>query len=98
MSAQTYGHGEEHSLTRRAGATVEDSTRSFIASKLGVAHDDINFRSSYEADHVQHAYVKQTHKNIPFANAVANVAFSKDNKVVAFGSSFVKPSTSFSTA
>ena len=28
---------------------------------------------------------------IPIANAVANVAFNKANKVVSFGSSFVKP-------
>jgi len=28
---------------------------------------------------------------VPFANAVANVAFNQDNKVIAFGSSFVKP-------
>lgn len=32
---------------------------------------------------------------IPIANAAANVAFNQDNKVVAFGSSFVKPSESF---
>jgi extracellular elastinolytic metalloproteinase len=31
-------------------------------------------------------------EDIPFANAVANVALNKDNKVVAFGSSFVQPS------
>ena len=31
---------------------------------------------------------------IPVANAVANVAFNHDNKVVSFGSSFVKPSES----
>ena len=29
---------------------------------------------------------------VPLANAVANVAFNKDNKVVSFGSSFIKPS------
>jgi len=29
---------------------------------------------------------------IPIANAAANVAFNQDNKVVAFGSSFVQPS------
>jgi Zn-dependent metalloprotease len=28
---------------------------------------------------------------VPVANAVANVAFNHDNKVVAFGNSFVKP-------
>lgn len=64
----------------------------FIASKLGVSEDDIHFRSTYEAYHVHHAYVKQVYKKVPFANAVANVAFSKDNKVIAFGTSFVKPS------
>ncbi len=31
---------------------------------------------------------------IPIANAVANVAFNKANKVVSFGSSFVKPCAS----
>ena len=29
---------------------------------------------------------------VPVANAVANVAFNNDDKVVAFGSSFVQPS------
>lgn len=34
---------------------------------------------------------------VPVANAVANVAFNKANKVVSFGSSFVKPSSSYFT-
>lgn len=38
--------------------------------------------------------MRSLQNGIPFANAVANVAFNTDNKVVAFGSSFVKHSMS----
>ena len=34
---------------------------------------------------------------VPVANAVANIAFNNANKVVSFGSSFVKPSMSRSS-
>ena len=52
----------------------------------------MHLRSSFESDTARHVYVKQQANGIPFANAVANVAFNKDNKVAAFGSSFVKVS------
>ena len=92
---QTFGdEGFEHALTKRADATIEDSALAFIVSKLGISDSDVHFRSGYSAETVKHAYVKQLHEGIPFSNAVANVAFNHDNKVVAFGSSFVKPSAS----
>jgi extracellular elastinolytic metalloproteinase len=35
--------------------------------------------------------VRQQHNDIKFANSVAHVAFSKSNKITAFGSNFIKP-------
>ena len=52
----------------------------------------MHVRSTFEGQHASHVYVKQQANGIPFANAVANVALNKDNKVVAFGSSFVQVS------
>ncbi len=52
----------------------------------------MHVRSSFTGEHASHVYVKQQTNGIPFANAVANVALNKDNKVVAFGSSFVQVS------
>ena len=54
---------------------------------------DVEVKSTSENSEAKHAYVHQRLNGVPFANAVANVAFNKDNKVVAFGSSFIKPST-----
>jgi extracellular elastinolytic metalloproteinase len=79
-------------LAKRADATIEASARSFIESRLGLGKEKVLYRSGYSAETAKHAYVKQTHENISFANAVANVAFNHENKVVAFGSSFVNPS------
>jgi extracellular elastinolytic metalloproteinase len=50
----------------------------------------VHYRSGYSAETAKHAYMNQIHENIPFANAVANVAFNHENKVVAFGTSFVE--------
>ncbi|KAK1217061.1 hypothetical protein PQX77_020290, partial [Marasmius sp. AFHP31] len=56
---------------------------------LKIDSEKIAFKSGYTSnDGVTFGYAKQSHNGIPFVNAVANTAF-KDNKVVAFGSSFV---------
>ena len=63
-----------------------------MQSKIGT--DSLEVGSAFSTDAAAHVYVKQLIDGIPVANAVANVAFNKDNKVVAFGSSFVTPKTS----
>ncbi|KAF5332497.1 hypothetical protein D9611_005472 [Ephemerocybe angulata] len=90
---QTFGlDGEESpALTKRAPGGLGDAARAFVASALKLDDKSVQFRSGYTSDDgIEHAYVRQSYNNIPFANAVANVAF-KNNKAVAFGSSFVKP-------
>jgi extracellular elastinolytic metalloproteinase len=79
------------SFARRAGSTVQESTISLVEEKTGISADAIQVTSSAETENGAIAYVRQQHKGIKFANAVANVAFNKNSKVVAFGSSFVKP-------
>ena len=61
-----------------------------MQSRLSNLGADVEVRTSHEHDAAGHVYLKQTLDGIPFANAVANVAFNKDKKVVAFGSSFVQ--------
>ncbi|KII83791.1 hypothetical protein PLICRDRAFT_58243 [Plicaturopsis crispa FD-325 SS-3] len=90
---ETFGAGIDHPLSKRDNPSLEDSTVAFVGSKLGIDHSKINFKAGYSAESAKYAYVKQFHDGVPFANAVANVAFNHDNKVVAFGSSFVTPSS-----
>ncbi|KAF9488922.1 hypothetical protein BDN71DRAFT_1484991 [Pleurotus eryngii] len=90
-SFETFGTGIDHPLSKRDNPDLEESTIAFVESKLGVAKDAISFKSGFAGETAKHAFVKQSHDGIPFANAVANVAFNNDNKVVSFGSSFVKP-------
>ncbi|EAU86463.1 metalloprotease [Coprinopsis cinerea okayama7 len=89
---ETFGEGLElpSHLQRRAPQTLDDEAVEFVADRLKVDRGSIRYRSGYTAGKLRHAYVRQSHDGIPFANAVANVAF-KDNKVVSFGTSFVKP-------
>ncbi|KAH9056490.1 Fungalysin metallopeptidase-domain-containing protein [Lactarius vividus] len=87
--------GLDHPLARRAGNfDIKAASVSFLASKLGIQESDIHFRTSANAEVAQHAFLKQQINGVPVANAVANVAFSDDGKVLSFGSSFVKPSGS----
>ncbi|KAH9887360.1 Fungalysin metallopeptidase-domain-containing protein [Cubamyces lactineus] len=89
-SYETFGEGIDHPLSKRSDASIEDAAAAFVQSRTGVTADAVHVRSSFEGEAARHVYVKQQLNGIPFANAVANVAFNKDNKVVAFGSSFVK--------
>ncbi|KAI9434880.1 Fungalysin metallopeptidase-domain-containing protein [Lactarius indigo] len=87
--------GLDHPLARRAGDfDIKAASVSFLASKLGIQQNDIHFRTSAKAEVAQHAFLKQQINGVPVANAVANIAFSDDGKVLSFGSSFVKPTGS----
>ncbi|KDR76563.1 hypothetical protein GALMADRAFT_246959 [Galerina marginata CBS 339.88] len=68
-------------------SSLKTSAVSFIGS-LGIAAENIEYKSGFSAGTSRVAYVKQSINGIPVANAVANVAFSGD-KVVSYGSSFV---------
>ncbi|KAH9477345.1 Extracellular metalloproteinase MEP [Psilocybe cubensis] len=86
-----------HPLSKRAAFNLQDSAKAFIGSHLSVDPSTVEFHSGFSGDVAHHAFLKQTHAGIPFANAVANVAFNNDNKVVSVGSSFVKPTSIAST-
>ena len=77
-------------MSKRSDASVEDSAIAFVQSRHGVDSDAVHVRSSFQGESASHVYFKQAVNGVPVANAVANVAFNKDNKVAAFGSSFVK--------
>ncbi|TBU38083.1 Fungalysin metallopeptidase-domain-containing protein [Dichomitus squalens] len=94
-SFETFGvEGVDHPLSKRADFDIKDATVSFIQSKTGVKSDNVHFRTSFSNDVAHHAYVRQRINGVPVANAVANVAFNKNNKVVSFGNSFVKKPSS----
>ena len=61
----------------------------FVQSRINADADAVNVHSTLDTETASHVYVKQTKNGIPISNAVANVAFNKDNKVVAFGSTFI---------
>ncbi|KAK1224031.1 hypothetical protein PQX77_013092 [Marasmius sp. AFHP31] len=87
-SYQTFGQGVDLSPSF-VGLGIVEQTVSFVSSQLKIDSEKIAFKSGYtSSDGVTFGYAKQSHNGIPFINAVANAAF-KDNKVVAFGSSFV---------
>ncbi|KAJ7626579.1 metalloprotease [Mycena polygramma] len=87
---QTFGGGGIGLPFVRRDANLAATAASFVASHLKVNATMVNFKSGYSADGTEYAYLSQQHDNIPFANAVANVAL-KNGKVVSFGSSFVEP-------
>ncbi|KAH9911363.1 Fungalysin metallopeptidase-domain-containing protein [Epithele typhae] len=96
-SLETFGEGLDHALSARDVFSIEDATAAFIQSRTGVDAESVAFRKSFSSDITQHAFVSQQFNGVPVSNAVANVAFNKDNKVVSFGSSFVKPTSVPST-
>ncbi|TFK72841.1 hypothetical protein BDN72DRAFT_926148 [Pluteus cervinus] len=72
--------------------TIADAAISFVTSQIGVGANEVAYKSGYNRDTEKFAWVKQAYDGIPFANAVANIAW-KDGKVTTFGNSFVKPTT-----
>ncbi|KAF8694351.1 hypothetical protein AX14_002061 [Amanita brunnescens Koide BX004] len=68
---------------------LNDSAMSFVQSQLGIDSSTLGLRSGYSGDVAKYAYIQQYYNGIPFANAVANVAYNQNNKVISFGSSFV---------
>ncbi|TRM70588.1 Fungalysin metallopeptidase-domain-containing protein [Schizophyllum amplum] len=86
---KTFGKGVDNAHAARVKRDgIEAASTAFVASELGVDESLVSFKSGYEGDSAHYGYMRQAHDNIPFVNAVANVAF-KDDKVVSFGSSFV---------
>ncbi|KAJ7065817.1 Fungalysin metallopeptidase-domain-containing protein [Mycena amicta] len=92
---QTFGEGIDHPLRRRADseASIEERALAFVQAKLGVGEDAVAFRSGFAGEAADHAFLRQVIDGVPVANAVANVAFNKDDKVVALGSSFIEPTS-----
>ncbi|KAF9008256.1 Fungalysin metallopeptidase-domain-containing protein [Cyathus striatus] len=89
---ETFGvDGLDHPLSKRADPSIEESTLAFLESYLNIDASDVKYKSGYSGEVTKQAYVKQSHNGVPFANAVANVAFNQNNKVISYGSSFVKP-------
>lgn len=89
---ETFGDGIDHPLTKRGvkDASSVEAAKAFLESKLGVSANAISHKSGSNSDVTEHEYFRQQLNGIPVANAVANVAL-KNNKVVSYGASFVKP-------
>ncbi|CAA7257428.1 unnamed protein product [Cyclocybe aegerita] len=87
---ETFNTGVDHPLSKRAVFSLSDAAMAFTGSRLAKNASDMVFRSGFSSGLAEHAYLSQIHDGIPFANAVANVAFNKDSKVTSFGSSFVE--------
>ncbi|KAI9453868.1 Fungalysin metallopeptidase-domain-containing protein [Lactarius psammicola] len=89
--------GLDHPLVRRAGDfDIKTASVSFLASKLGFHQSDIQFPLCVDSFLFRNRddLEKMGKNGVPVANAVANVAFNDDGKVLSFSSSFVKPSGS----
>ncbi|KAJ7217451.1 Fungalysin metallopeptidase-domain-containing protein [Mycena rebaudengoi] len=91
--APTFGEGIDHPLRKRAETSLLESAAAFLQEKLRLKAENAVFHAGFSGAHARHAYAKQSHEGIFFANAVANVAFNEADKVVAFGSSFVNPTS-----
>ncbi|KAJ3514000.1 hypothetical protein NLJ89_g2625 [Agrocybe chaxingu] len=91
LMRQTFDTGIDHPLSKRADFDLKDSAIAFVGSRLSLDSSAIRYKSGFAGQASSNAFLKQVHDGVPFANAVANIAFNNNKKVVAFGSSFVKP-------
>ncbi|KDQ13806.1 hypothetical protein BOTBODRAFT_361187 [Botryobasidium botryosum FD-172 SS1] len=92
VSASLNIRGIDHPLSKRATpATPEEAALSFLESHLGVSASTMSYRTGYTGEVSKHVYIRQKINGIEVTNAVANVALNKKDKVVAYGSSFIKP-------
>ena len=85
---KTYGKGQNppSSLT---GATISETCKSFAQNALNVPAEQVWWQgATREGTAVRTGFLRQQWQGVTFSNAVANVAM-KDDKVVAFGNSFV---------
>lgn len=90
---QTFSQGIGHNHRKRENATIDEAAVAFVVSQLNMKEDDIQIKATSESPIAKFAYVQQKLSGIPVANAVVNVAFNTEDKVIAFGSSFAKDST-----
>ncbi|KAF9026007.1 hypothetical protein BDZ89DRAFT_1067853 [Hymenopellis radicata] len=90
---KTFGTEGKEIPASLVAQSLEDTTKAVVASELGIDADKVAYTSGFakDADAVSYTYAKQVHDGVEFLNAVANVAI-KDNKIVAFGASFVDTS------
>ncbi|KAJ7925318.1 Fungalysin metallopeptidase-domain-containing protein [Mycena leptocephala] len=90
---ETFGAGIDHGISKRADASLEERALAFMQAHLGVPAEAVAFGSGFASEFSDHAFLRQVIDGIPVGNAVANIAFNKHDKVVAIGSSFIKPSS-----
>ncbi|EEB91316.1 hypothetical protein MPER_10340, partial [Moniliophthora perniciosa FA553] len=85
---RTFGKVKTEKRAVDVDINVEASSVDFVKSELNLDDSKVSYKTGYTSEGRAYGYLKQQHNGIPFANAVANVAF-KDNQPVSFGSSFV---------
>ncbi|KAJ7315186.1 hypothetical protein DFH08DRAFT_972213 [Mycena albidolilacea] len=79
---QTFGEGIEHPLRKHAEAFIEDRALAFIQAHLDVPADAVSFKCSCAGEVSDPVLVRQAIDGIPVANALTNVAFNKDDKLL----------------
>ncbi|KAH8824570.1 Fungalysin metallopeptidase-domain-containing protein [Flagelloscypha sp. PMI_526] len=92
-SFETFGEGIAHPARKQASISLEDASKAFVISKLGIHEDNVSFNSGTDGtgSGTKVGFLKQSHNGTVVSNAVANVAFGEDDRVTSFGSSFIKP-------
>ncbi|KAK7034645.1 hypothetical protein VNI00_012287, partial [Paramarasmius palmivorus] len=85
---KTFGKVKSDKRALDVDINVESSSLEFVKTQLNLDDSKLSYKTGYTSGGKAYGYLKQQHNGIPFANAVANVAF-KDNTPVSFGASFV---------